>query len=93
MAPTVYKVDPDPDTVIILKHACVDFAPWISSTAKYGEVVPESPVESSDFGSSEESPPVHPPEQDLNGNLVPSDGHIASVEPEVVEFHYHVSSL
>jgi hypothetical protein len=28
MAPTIYHIDPDPDTVIILRYPCTDFARW-----------------------------------------------------------------
>jgi hypothetical protein len=28
MAPVVHVIDPDPDTVLILRNPCTTFAPW-----------------------------------------------------------------
>ncbi|RYN23429.1 hypothetical protein AA0112_g9345 [Alternaria arborescens] len=38
MAPVVHVIDPDPDTVLILRNPCTTFAPWDS------EEKPQSPV-------------------------------------------------
>jgi hypothetical protein len=58
MAPTVYQIDPDPDTVIILRNPCTNFAPWELVAAEPEQLAPEAQLDASDeeVQSSEDVP-------------------------------------
>jgi hypothetical protein len=40
MAPVVHVIDPDPDTVLILRNPCTTFAPWGSEEKPQNPVAP-----------------------------------------------------
>ena len=59
MAPVVHVIDPDPDTVLILRNPCTTFAPWDPQEKPQNPVVHVSKKEKkidARRGSAEDKP-------------------------------------
>jgi HEPN domain-containing protein len=85
MAPIVHVVDPDPDTVIVLRNACTHFAVWgpVAESVK-----PDLKAITEDDSRSESSHIGTKEEKDKEGTYQEAP----PFKPEEVEIHYHVSS-
>ncbi|KAI4950459.1 hypothetical protein J4E91_004342 [Alternaria rosae] len=51
MAPIIHVIDPDPDTVIVLKNPCKIFAPWDQEEERRNPTMSEVPVQPDDVDS------------------------------------------
>jgi hypothetical protein len=101
MAKVTYKIDPRPDTVIILKNPNVDFAPWdsIETTPIVDELVVDEPYTN---GLADYDPIIEESTADAptNGESAIQDAdlgqntHLAETVGEEMEeeYHYYVSS-
>ncbi|CAN9267634.1 unnamed protein product [Alternaria alternata] len=75
MAPVVHVIDPDPDTVLILRNPCTTFAPWDSEEKPQSPVVRVSKKErkkKSKRRVDSLNPPEHYPSLALDGLAVNS---------------------
>ncbi|RYO65256.1 hypothetical protein AA0113_g5273 [Alternaria arborescens] len=76
MAPVVHVIDPDPDTVLILRNPCTTFAPWDSEEKPQSPVVRVSKKErkkKSKRRVDSLDPPEHYPSLALDGLAVDSN--------------------